>query len=118
MSNFKHFDEETQQGVTVVRIKDHEFLDRLIGGELQEELISYVKQTAPKKLVVSFERVQRFSSETINALIRAREYVVSDGGSMKLCEMRPEIRNVFRILNLEDNVFEIHDSTFQAIDTF
>ena len=118
MRDYTHFDHETQGGVTVVRIKDHEFLERLIGGELQEELIAFVQADAPSKLLVSFERVQRFSSETINALLRAREYIVSEGGSMKLCEMRPEIRNVFNMLNLEGSVFEIYESTVQAIDSF
>ena len=118
MNEYKHFRAETVDDVVVLHLTDSDFFDRLIINQLQDEMIQFVKTQEPSKLLINFGRVKSLSSETIGALIRAREYTVANGGTLKLCDMRDEIRAAFKMLNLEGKMFEIHDSMPSALDAF
>lgn len=114
MSTQKHFNVESEDGITILQLTDLELLDRLLTHEMQEDLVHFVDSQKPSKLIVSFDRVRRCSTEVINAMLRARKRVSALGGDMRLCSMRDTIRDVFRMLNLEGNVFDIFDTLDDA----
>jgi anti-anti-sigma factor len=114
----KHFEVETDQGVTVVQLTALELLDQLLTHEMQEELLRFVDEQKPHRLVVSFDGVRRCSTEIINAMLRTRKRISVQGGDMRLCSMHHTIRDVFRMLNLEGNVFEIFDTLDEARQGF
>jgi anti-anti-sigma factor len=95
-------------------LTDPELLDQLVTYEMQEELLRYLEETKPQRLIVSFKGVRRCSTEIINAMLRSRKRVAAAGGDVRLCGMHSTIRDVFRMLNLEGNVFEIFDTVDQA----
>lgn len=114
----KHFEVETDQGVTVVALTDLELLDQLLTYEMQEELLRFVEEQQPQRLIVDFQGVRRCSTEIINTMLRSRKRVASHGGDMRLCNMHSAIRDVFRLLNLDGNVFEIFDTRNAALEGF
>ena len=118
MSDFRHFDLEDVDRVSVLTLKHQDFFDRLVIRELQDEMTEYVKNASPAKLLINFGRASAVSSETINALLRTREWILANNGQLKLCDMTDTVRTVFKVANLEPTIFEIHDSMSKALEAF
>jgi anti-anti-sigma regulatory factor len=114
MTKYQHFNVEQDKGVTVATLTDPELLDRLLTNELQDELIKFVEAEKPSQLIISFQEVRRCSTEIINALLRSRKRMSAHDGKLQLCQMRDEIREVFRLLNLEGTVFNIYKTVSDA----
>ena len=74
---YKHFHLERKGATVVLHLQDANILSSQICQELQTELLRVVSQEKPQHLFISFRTVHRLSSETINALLRAREALVS-----------------------------------------
>ena len=118
MPEYKLFEVSHQGSVTVLKLISHDLMDHLLSNELQTAVVAFVEQDRPQNLLVDFNDMRRFSSETINALLRARKRLAAYQGEMKLCGMRPEIRDVFRVMRLDGTVFEIYDTVEQALAAF
>lgn len=115
VSIYKYFAPEAMETALIARVSASHFVDRLVIYEFQEELINFVLAEHPQNLIVDFGRVQQISSETVNALIHARECILANEGTLFLCDLRPEIREVFQLLNLDGTLFQIHDSLSAAL---
>lgn len=103
----KFFHIQQMHDVTIMSLISEDEVDRLMMNDLQRAIIAFVEQERPLKLLVDFAGVRRFSSETISALIRARRRLTEYHGQISLCAMRPEVREVFRLMRLEGTVFDI-----------
>jgi anti-anti-sigma factor len=114
----QHFDVQQDGDVTVVTLTSPELLDHLVTHEMQDELFAFAENEKPKRLIVDFQQVRRCSTEIINAMLRTRKRVAGAGGDVRLCGMHKHIRDVFRMLNLEGNVFEIFDTLDEAKQNF
>ena len=114
----QHFEVEQDGDLAVVTFTNLELLDHLLTHEMQEELLAYAENQQPKRLIVNFDCVRRCSTEIINAMLRTRKRIAAGGGDMRLCGMSQNIRDVFRMLNLEGNVFEIFDTLDEAKANF
>ncbi len=118
MSDYKHFRVEDVDGTTVLYLASAEYSDRLVINELQDEMVEFVQDAMPTRLLISFGPVIRMSSETIGALIRVRDWIVGNDNHLKLCDMHTSIRQIFKIMNLDGRMFEIHESMPQALEAF
>lgn len=118
MTDYKHFRVEDLDETTVLHLHDAEYFDRLVINELQDEMVEFVKTQTPDRLLISFGPVRRMSSELIGGLIKVRDWTVGNDGHLKLCDMHKSIREVFKMMNLDGKMFEIHDSMPQALDAF
>ena len=118
MPDYKHFEVQETDGVHFVHLVDPKLFDALIVTELQEELLQLIDDAQPHKLLVNFGRVAHCSTAVINGLLRAKKRLVSKGGVLKLCGMRENVREAYRLLNLDGTVFEIYDSCAIAKDAF
>jgi anti-anti-sigma factor len=116
--SFQHFELEQDGAIAVITLTDLELLDHLLAHEMQDELFAFAENEKPQRLIVNFQHVRRCSTEIINAMLRTRKRVASAGGDMRLCCMQKNIRDVFRMLNLEGNVFEIFDTLDEAKQGF
>lgn len=114
MNSYQHFTIDHVEPAVVIRLKDVELLDREIFPELLDELLDLVQGERPTTAVISFEFVKRLSSEAISVLLRVRKEFDSYGGRLCLCEMRKEIREIFRVLRLD---FPIYDTVNEALDS-
>ncbi len=114
----KRFAVEMDGDVTVVRLNDSKLLEMILVTELHDELLQYIEQHQPRKLLVDFVLVVHCSSAVINSMLLARKRLLSQGAVVRLCSMREPVRNVFRILRLDGTLFEIHESLPEGLRAF
>jgi anti-sigma B factor antagonist len=103
--------------VTVVRFVDRKILDEANIQKLGEELFHLVEQEQRKNLLLNFTSVDFLSSAALGKLITLDKKVKAQGGKLKLCNIRPEIYEVFEITKL-NKVFDIKDEEAQALSAF
>jgi len=103
--------------VTVVRFVDRKILDTANILELGDELFSLVERDNHTKLLLNFGRVEFLSSAALNKLILLDRTVKKNKGAMKLCDLRPEIFEVFVITRL-NQLFDIQDDEAAALAAF
>lgn len=104
-------------GVTVVAFLDHKILDAANILELADELFALVEKDGHKKLLLNFHNVEFLSSAALNKLIILDKKVKENDGTLKLCNLRPEIQEVFVITRL-NQLFEIKDTIESAVNSF
>jgi anti-sigma B factor antagonist len=66
------------------------------------------------KLIVNFEGVQYLSSSALGKLITLKRKVEETSGTLKMCRIKPEIMEVFRITQL-DTIFDIYAGLEEAM---
>jgi anti-sigma B factor antagonist len=71
-----------------------------------DDLVALVEQRRPTRMVLDFRNVEALSSEALARLFSLKKKLAAAGGSLKLCGIRPELLEVFRITRL-DTVLEI-----------
>ena len=118
MVTSKRFDVEIDGDVTVVRLNDPKLYEMILITELHDELLQYIEQHQPDKLLVDFAMVTQCSSAVINSMLMARKRLRSRGASMRLCSMHKQVREAFRVLRLDGTLFEIHESLPAGIEAF
>jgi anti-anti-sigma regulatory factor len=109
MATYRHFDSETVNDVVVARLVDRRLADTMAINELQDELLLLLDREPTKKLLVNFRGVMQCSTSVINALLRAKKKLLTQGGQIKLCELHPD---------LDGTVFHIHDTEAEALAGF
>lgn len=103
--------------VVVVNFNDASILDAAQVQQIGEELYALIDQQARRKIVLDFEKVRFLSSSALGILITLRKKADQIKGRVVLCNLRDDLRKVFRITNLE-KMFEFHDSEEKALGSF
>lgn len=114
-TDWRHFDAECIDGISVLRLGDTQLLNFLLVNELQNELLAYVGQERPMRLIVHFGQVTHSFTAVINALLLAKKRLARFGGDMRLCSLQDTVREAYRMLNLEGTVFDIFDTLDEAL---
>jgi anti-sigma B factor antagonist len=109
--------ERTVDGVTVVSFADAELLDETVIREVEGELWEIAYGLGAVSLLLSFGRVRLMSSSLLGVLLLFARRFEEIGGRLKLCEIAPGLREVFRITRYE-GLFEIHPDELRALDAF
>lgn len=106
--------------VTVVTLKPEDFFDEQMIATAKRELLALVKTEQPAKLIVSFKNVQRFSSAFFGALVSLKEHLRfhHPEAEMKLSDLRPAHREVFRLVDPNQSLFKLYESVADAFRTF
>lgn len=118
MTGDKHFQVEQVGDVTVLRLVDPKLFETLLVNEVQDELLGFLDEQRPDKLLVDFVHVTSCSTTIINGLLRAKMRLVARHGCLKLCGMQRGVREAFSTLNLDGTVFEIHATAADAVRAF
>ncbi len=103
-------------GVTQVEFVDRNILDEANIQAIGEEIGSIIEASPSPKLVISFSNVDHLSSAALGALITINNKVRAKSGALRLSNIDPQIYEVFMITRL-NKIFEIHDSTEQALES-
>ena len=103
--------------VTVVRFVDKTVLDESSIHELGQELFGLVDAQNGRKMLLNFSNVEFISSATLGKLIVLDRKVKTLNGRLRMCQIRPEILEVFRITKL-DKLFDIRDGESEALAAF
>ena len=103
--------------VTVVHFRDQKIIEDLGIQELGQELFHLVEVDNRKKLVLNFSSVDFLSSAALGKLITLDKKIKARDGVLKLCNIRPEIYEVFAITRL-NRLFDIKDDEADALAAF
>ena len=108
---------ETRGDVTIVSFLDKKILDEVHIQEIGEELFSMVEEKYKVKMLLNFENVEYLSSAALGKLITLNKRIKTENGQLKLCNIKENIYEVFRITKL-NKIFEIYDSEEAAVSKF
>jgi anti-sigma B factor antagonist len=103
--------------VTVVNFADASILDTQVVQQIGDDLYALVDQQARRKIILDFDKVKFLSSSALGVLITLRKKADAIKGKIVLCSMKPELRKVFKIMNLE-KMFDFQDNEEKALGVF
>jgi anti-anti-sigma regulatory factor len=91
---------------------DHDVVIRITNDKIApgavSRLMKIVKARSLKKLVFDFSKVHQVTSDTLAELVSLRRHMLKGHGEMTIRKLHPDLREVFRILRL-DQVLTIEE---------
>jgi anti-sigma B factor antagonist len=117
MSIIQRLSTEEIGDVAVVHFLDSRITNPLDIEELGRQLYHVLEYKNCSKLVIDFSPVEFISSATIGKLISLQRKVTLCKSALRLCNMRREVREIFRFCNL-DRVFDIREDQAAALASF
>ena len=97
---------EHSPDATTVTLMDKKLLDAQDIQELQEALMSVVKQARREKLILDFANVQFLSSAVLGLLVRVHKNICERRGQLQLRNINTKIYEIFKITKLTE-IFDI-----------
>jgi len=107
----------TEGEVFVVEFTDAQILDENKISQINDELIAALDKCPSDKLLLNFKNVKFMSSSVLGRLVHLSKKCKAEKIQLKLCNISPDIMEVFRITRL-NKIFTICDSEADAIDEF
>jgi anti-sigma B factor antagonist len=110
---------ETQEinGVTVVNFIDRKILDEQNIQKIGDDLFHLVDGENRKKILLNFGNVEYLSSAALGKFITLNKKVQAAGGKLILCNIDPNIYEVFEITKL-NKLFNIQKEEQSALQEF
>lgn len=102
------------EGVTLVALQDASILDAITTQRIGAQLYEVVESGEHAKIVLDFGKVRFLSSQTLGVLLTLRRKADQARVAVVLACIRPELRRVFEITNL-NKLFRHFSSTEQAV---
>src|ERR1700676_3398029 len=103
--------------ITVVNFTDRKILDEQNIQLIGEQLFSLVDEAGRKKILLNFGNVEYLSSAALGKLITLNKKLQSVGGRLILCNIDPQIYEVFEITKL-NKLFNIQKEEQAALQAF
>ena len=113
----KRLETEEIGDVTVVSFTDRKILDEQNIQIIGDQLFSLVDEMSRKKLLLNFVNVEYMSSAALGKLITLNKKIQGVGGRLVLCNIDPQIREVFEITRL-DRLFVIRADEQEGLQVF
>ncbi len=110
----RRLDIEEVGDVTIARFLDKKILDENNIQMIGNQMFGLVDEDGRKKIVLDFANVEYLSSAALGKLITMNNKVKTAKGKLRLCNIRPEILEVFTITKL-NKVLEIKTDQEQAL---
>ena len=103
--------------VTVVSFVDRKILDEQNIQIIGEQLFKLVEEQGKRKILLNFSNVEYLSSAALGKLITLNKKAQAAGGRLILCNIDPQIYEVFEITRL-DKFFSIEKEEQKALQAF
>jgi len=103
-----------QANAYLVQFTAPKLLDEVVIARSAAQLEALVHQVPAPRLVLDFANVEHMSSAALGMLITVHKKIRQRGGRLALCQVRPEIYEVFSITKLNE-VFQIYANRTQAM---
>ena len=116
-ASHRRLDLEDVGEVTVARFIDKKILDETNIQVIGNLMFALVEDDGCRKVLLDFSNVEYLSSAALGKLIVMDKKVKAAQGQLKMCSVRPDILEVFKITRL-DKLFSIFDSREQALEGF
>lgn len=117
MTANRRLDIDEVNDVTVARFTDKKILDESNIQIIGNQLFSLVDEDHREKIVLDFTNVEYLSSAALGKLITMDKKVKAAGGKLRLCSIRNDILEVFKITRL-DRLFTIREDREKALEGF
>ena len=101
----RRFEMEEREGLTVIRFTEP-LMDEQNSWIIREQVAELGKEKGRENLLLDFSNVKFLSSAGLGALLALHRQQHQRGGRVSLCNLPPEIRDVFRATRL-DQVFDM-----------
>jgi len=115
--SYQHLDVTKVGDVTVVRFRNRRITEDLDIQEFGNEMFDLVDKEKPPKLILNFSTVEFLGSWALGKLITLERSVKSQGGAIKLSNIRASIYEVFAIVKL-NRLFDIKEDEADALAAF
>jgi anti-sigma B factor antagonist len=102
-------------GVRVLRFTDRRLYDDVTVRQVGDALVDAVPTGPGGRLVLDFSGVDEVSSLMIGKLLLVLRRVDAARGKLRLCELSPSVRGVFRSTNL-DRLFGIDRDLRESLE--
>ena len=106
-----------QGGVIVIRFGEHRILDELTVKKFGDELFHVADRPDCQNLLLNFFGVVGLSSAMLGIMLMLRKKMGQKPGKLKLCQVGPEIMDVFHATKL-GQLFEILGTEQQGLKAF
>ncbi len=103
--------------VHMVVFKDKKILDDTTLDEIKKEITTLLGKSTGPDLLLDFGNVEFMSSAMLGLLGQLHRKITAGHGRLKMCSIRPEIFQVFKLTSL-DKLFSIHKDAPTALATF
>ena len=110
-------DTQSNGDVTLVFFRDAAILDETNVEELGRNLFDISDKGLKMKMLINFEKIEYLSSAVLGKLVALHKKMKKEKATLKLCCMRPNIFEIFKITKL-DKLFEIHKDAETALAKF
>lgn len=106
-----------RDGILFIQIDDVRLLDEAKIQKLDQELEAAVDASTEGRIILDFSKVQFMSSSMLGKLVKTQKKVTGYKAKMKLANVSPEIKEVFKITRL-DKLFSIEADIESARKAF
>jgi anti-sigma B factor antagonist len=103
--------------VTVVNFTDKKILDEQNIQVIGEQLFSLVDELGRRKILLNFRNVEYLSSAALGKFITLNKKVNGSSGKLILCNVDPQIYEVFEITKL-NKLFKMEKDEQTALQAF
>ena len=108
----------SKQGTTeIAKFKDKKILDETALDELRVELLRLINDRQGLDLLLHFGTVEFMSSAVLGLLGQIHRKMGTLKGKLKMCNIHPQIYEVFKLTNL-NKLFAIHKDEAEALSKF
>jgi anti-anti-sigma factor len=108
---------EVKGEIRVIVIDVQRLVDEATIGQCSREILDLLDKTEEKHVLLHFGRVAFMSSAALGMLVRLQKKCKEYEISLKMCNISPDIFQVFKITGL-DKVFSIHTDASDAMEAF
>jgi len=100
-----------------VRFLDRNILEEASIQEIGDEIARLIEGSDNPRLLIDFAQVEHLSSAALGTLITINNKIRNKDGQLRLCNIDPQIFEVFVITKL-DKLFQIHQDQGKAAASF
>ena len=117
MDQYRRIQTAKKGDIHIVLFKDKKILDDTVLDEIKTEINRLMGNATGLDMLLDFSNVEFMSSAMLGLLGQLHRKIGSGQGRLKMCGIRPEIFQVFKLTNL-DKLFSIHKDAPAALATF
>jgi len=117
MDQYRRIQAAKKGDIHIVLFKDKKILDDTVLDEIKVEINKLMGTAAGLDMLLDFSNVEFMSSAMLGLLGQLHRKVSAGKGRLKMCGIRPEIFQVFKLTNL-DKLFKIHPDAPAGLAAF
>jgi anti-anti-sigma factor len=103
--------------ILTIFLTDAKILDAPLIEQIHHEMVGILEKTEQRNVLLDFRAVKFMSSAALGMLIRINKVCKEYKINLKLCNIEPEIAQVFKITGM-NKVFAIHKTAEDACAAF